>query len=73
MTYICGLGAGIPGGPRDPTLACDWCSHTMPVVAKMGAMPSWLANSRAPRGWRVSRALDVLHHMCPNCRDGYGA
>ena len=77
MTYRAGMGPllamrlGVPYVASEPTLTCDivGCGMQMIVKPVRGCMPSWLANKKAPKGWkRWPQPEDApAQHTCPAC------
>ena len=71
MTYLAGL-RGF-GCDRDPSLTCDRCGYSIPVVATRRGPPAWLLDGRGPKGWRSRRTEDketgarTRHDLCPAC------
>lgn len=53
-------------------MTCDVvdCGARMVVKPVRGCMPAWLANKKAPKGWRrFDRGDKPAKHMCPRCVD----
>lgn len=68
MTYRCGLGPGIPGGPRNPSLVCDCCENRLVLTFHGGMAPKWLEDGKAPSGWAYAKINDRQNfHVCPSC------
>ena len=77
MTYRAGINAqfarqiGLEDAKPYPTLTCDvvGCGFQIEVKAYRGCMPGWLADGRAPKGWkRYPQPEDKpAQHTCPQC------
>ena len=68
MSYRCGLGPGIPGGPTEPRIICDGCRVVLPVVTRRGTAPVWFLDGRAAPRWEMVRADGVRRDYCPSCK-----
>lgn len=70
MSYLCGLGPGIPGGPRDPVIICDGCGAEKRITYSH-VPPLWFMDGKAPPGWKGRRHTDGRREdYCPTCKKG---
>ncbi len=74
MSYLCGLGGGLPGGPRDPALYCDGegCTAQRTVVmrGRVGIPAAWFMNRKAAPGWKLLNPKDKdspRRDLCGQC------
>ena len=77
MSYLCGLGPGLPGGPRDPALYCDGdgCTAQRPVARFYGASVAfaWFMDRKPAPGWKLLNPRDKdqpRRDLCGRCAAG---
>lgn len=84
MTYRAGIGPLLAQRlntfeSHEPTLMCDECGFCIIVKPVRGGMPAWLAEGKAPKGWKMltisltdanNAVTSVKKHFCPKCKDG---
>lgn len=67
MSYHCGLGAGIPGGPREPHILCDGCELKY-AITRSHVPPSWFLNEKAPPKWKKILVEGKRKDYCVRCK-----